>query len=258
MMRKINRKTFIQTSGLVTASMVMNQAFNYPSNSRRIKALAFDAFAIFDPRPILKTVEGLFAENAKQIIEVWQSRQFTYQWLRLLGHRYKNFWDVTRDALDFALLQCRLSEREKEIDLLMAGYKHMQAWPDVIPALQQIKEEKVKVCFLSNMTLEMLHQGIRNSKLNEYFDYVISTDETQTYKPSPNAYQMAVQKLKLGKEQILFVPFAGWDMAGAKWFGYPTFWLNRLNSPGEELSAEPDGKGTTLNDVLEFVRKSNG
>ena len=105
MMRKINRKTFIQITGLATASMLMTQTFNYPSNSRRITAIAFDAFAIFDPRPILKTVEGFFPNNAKQIIEVWQSRQFSYQWLHLVGHKYKNFWDVTRDALDYALVQ---------------------------------------------------------------------------------------------------------------------------------------------------------
>src|SRR5262249_53260981 len=153
------------------------KGFNYPSNSRRVTAIAFDAFAIFDPRPILKTVEDLFAENAKQIIEVWQSRQFTYQWLRLLGHRYKNFWDVTRDALDYALLQCGLGEHDKEIDLVMAGYRHLQAWPDVLPALQQIKSENLKVCFLSNMTTEILNQGIRNSNLHEYIDIVISTDE---------------------------------------------------------------------------------
>ncbi len=68
---------------------------------------------------------------------------------------------------------------------------------------------------------------------------VISTDEKQTYKPSRMAYQLAIEKLKLRKEEILFVPFAGWDMAGATWFGYPTFWLNRLNTPHEELDAKP-------------------
>ena len=107
------------------------------------------------------------------------------------------------------------------------------------------------------MTTKMLQQGIQNSELHQYFDYAISTDAMQTYKPSPQAYQMAVEKLRLNKEQVLFVPFAGWDMAGAKWFGYPTFWLNRLNSPAEKLNAEPDGRGTTLNDLVEFVRRCN-
>jgi 2-haloacid dehalogenase len=64
---------------------------------------------------------------------------------------------------------------------------------------------------------------------------------------------MGVDKLKLRKEEILFVAFAGWDAAGAKWFGYPTFWLNRLGSVEEHLDAKPDATGASLNDLLTFI-----
>jgi FMN phosphatase YigB (HAD superfamily) len=65
----------------------------------------------------------------------------------------------------------------------------MNAWADVIPALQALKKEELILCFLSNMTSKILHNGIRNSNLTEFFDLVISTDEKQTYKPSRMAYQ---------------------------------------------------------------------
>jgi 2-haloacid dehalogenase len=133
----------------------------------------------------------------------------------------------------------------------------MIIWPDVVPALQAIKKEGLKISFLSNMTAKMLHRGIQNSNLSGFFDLVISTDEKRTYKPDVQAYQMAVEQLKLKKEEILFVPFAGWDLAGAKWFGYPTFWVNRSGSLPENLDAEPDGSGSTLNDLLEFIRRRN-
>ena len=139
----------------------------------------------------------------------------------------------------------------------MAKYDSISVWPDVTQALRQIKQENITVCLLSNMTTKMLHRGIENANLNKYFDFVISTDERETYKPSPKAYQVAVEKLRIRKEEILFVPFAGWDLAGAKWFGYPTFWLNRLNSSPEMLDAEPDGQGNNLDELLEFVRKYN-
>lgn len=64
---------------------------------------------------------------------------------------------------------------------------------------------------------------------------------------------MAIDTLKLKREEILFVPFAGWDAAGAKWFGYPTFWVNRLGSPMEELGVAPDAAGKDLNALLKFV-----
>lgn len=252
-MRKISRKTFIQTTSMATTGMlVVPQLTSNPKAP--IKALVFDAFVIFDPRPILKTVEELFPGQARQLIEVWQSRQFTYQWLRAMGKKYKDFWDVTKDALDFAVAQCELDDREKEKDLIMGTYETIGAWPDVVPALQEIKNNGLKVCFLSNMTASMLQRGIENSKLENFFDLVISTDQKQTYKPSPDAYQMAVEKLRLKKEQILFLPFAGWDMAGAKWFGFPTFWVNRLNSLRENLDASPTGSANNLDELVDFIR----
>ena len=180
---------------------------------------------------IFRKIDELFPGKGKQIMEVWQSRQFTYQWLRVTANKYKNFEDVSKNALDFALAQSGLDLSEQEKKLILAKYETMNAWADVIPALQALKKEGLILCFLSNMTSKILHNGIRNSNLTEFFDHVISTDEKQTYKPSRMAYQLAIEKLKLRKEEILFVPFAGWDMAGATWFGYPTFWLNRLNAP---------------------------
>ena len=249
----MNRKEFIQSSTLAAFGTIVAPHMLSTRHITTIKALAFDAFAIFDPEPISKAVQTLFPEQSKQIFEVWQSRQFTYQWLRALGHEYRNFWDVLLDALDFAFLKCGLDPQQAKKGQIMDAYEAIQAWPDVSPALQQIKRENLKIAFLSNMTTKMLFRGIQNSKLNEYFDDVISTDELQTYKPSPKAYQMAADKLKLSRDQILYVPFAGWDMAGAKWFGYPTFWLNRSNALPESLHAEPDGKGSSMRELLEFA-----
>ena len=53
--------------------------------------------------------------------------------------------------------------------------------------------------------------------------------------------------------RIAFAAFAGWDAAGAKWFGYPTFWVNRSNTPVEELGVVPDGVGTGMADLVKFV-----
>src|SRR4030095_10037803 len=256
MTRKISRKIFIQLASLATTTTLSTLAIpSSKSNASKIKAVAFDAFPIFDPRPIFNRLDEFFPEKAKQFIEVWQSRQFTYQWLRVSANQYKNFWEVTKDAFDFALAQFGLRLSDKEKNLIMAGYETMNVWPDVVPALKAIKSEGLTVCFLSNMTTKMLQQGIQNSNLEEFFDLVISTDEAQTYKPSRSAYQMGVDRLKLKKEEILFVPYAGWDMAGAKWFGYPTFWVNRSRGQIEELDAKPDGIGTNLNELVKFVRE---
>jgi 2-haloacid dehalogenase len=74
----------------------------------------------------------------------------------------------------------------------------------------------------------------------------------KAFKPDPRAYQMGVNAFKLKREEIVFAAFAGWDAAGAKSFGYPTFWLNRQNAWGEQLGFPPDGTGN-IADLLQFV-----
>ncbi len=67
----------------------------------------------------------------------------------------------------------------------------------------------------------MLRANIRSAGLDGMFERVLSTDEARTFKPDPRAYQLGVDALKVKREEILFVAFAGWDAAGAKLFGYP-------------------------------------
>ena len=62
-----------------------------------------------------------------------------------------------------------------------------------------------------------------------------------------------MEALKLSREEILFVPFAGWDVAGARWFGYPTFWMNRSRAPLEYLGVKPDAVGADMIDLQTFV-----
>ncbi len=94
---------------------------------------------------------------------------------------------------------------------------------------------------------------MHNSGLDEFFERVLSTDMAKTYKPDPRAYQLGVDTLKLKREEIAFAAFAGWDVAGAKRFRYPTSWVNRVGFPAEELGVTADATGSNLNKLVDFV-----
>jgi len=100
----------------------------------------------------------------------------------------------------------------------------------------------------------MLDAAIRGNGLESLLPTVISTHEARTYKPDPRAYGLGIEALRLPRERIVFAAFAGWDAAGAKLFGYPTYWVNRLQAPAEELGAPAaDGNGRTLTDLAAFM-----
>lgn len=253
----IDRRKFVSTIILgLTATAISASPFTLLINSKNnFKAIAFDAFPIFDPRPVFTLVESMFPEKGNELANVWRTKQFEYSWLRTAAGQYKNFWDVTDDALVYSAKKTGVILTPENKKQLMEQYLKLNVWPDVIPALQILKESGIKLSFLSNMTNEMLSSCIKHNKIENYFDNVISTDDAKTYKPNPFAYQLGLDKLKLKKEEILFVAFAGWDASGSKWFGYPTFWVNRLGTPTEELDAIPDAIGKSMTDLISFIKK---
>ena len=93
----------------------------------------------------------------------------------------------------------------------------------------------------------------REYGLTGLFDALISTDANHSYKPEARAYRLGMDRLHLAKRDIVFAAFGGWDAAGAKSFGYPTFWVNRFSQPVEELRVRPDGMSTNLDGLLKFV-----
>jgi 2-haloacid dehalogenase len=249
----VTRRDFLTSAAASLSTFVPGVSFG--AVNIEIQAVLFDAFPIFDPRPIPSLAEDIFPGKGAELAELWRDRQFEYTWLRSLSHQYQDFWSVTESALLFAAQSLKLELTSAKRDQLMQAYLKLNAWPDVLPTLRSLKAAGIRLGFLSNFTPKMLHSCILHSGLQGSFEKVLSTDDVKTYKPDPRAYQMGVESLGLSRERILFVAFAGWDAAGAKWFGYPTLWANRRQQPVAEMGVLPDAESEDLSGVAKFVRR---
>ncbi|MFO1126626.1 MAG: haloacid dehalogenase type II [Methylocystis sp.] len=249
----IDRRLLIQ-GGLASLSGSPAQARrSFGAATTRFKALAFDAFPIFDPRPIATLAERFFPGDGSRLVELWRTRQFEYSWLRTAAGQYADFMKVSEDALVFAGAALKLQMTDEKRDQLLRAYLALGTWPDAKPALQRLRQAGVRLALLSNLTPAMLEGSIATSRLEGVFEHVLSTDRAKTYKPAPNAYRLGLDAFGLPKGQILFVAFAGWDAAGAKAFGYPTFWVNRLGLPSEELGGNADAEGQSLVELTAYA-----
>jgi len=218
-----------------------------------IKAIAFDGFPIFDPRPIFALAENLFPGRGTELSKVWRTKQFEYTWLRTMSGHYRDFQGVIDDALVFACKSLDIELTGVKRSALVEGYLGMTVWPDVLPALSMLKDSGMRLAFLSNFSPAMLDGNIRAAGLESMFEFRLSTDAVRAYKPDPRAYQMGLDAFALKREEVLFAAFAGWDASGAKLFGYPTFWVNRQKQPREQLDASPDGEGLGMMDLVHFL-----
>jgi 2-haloacid dehalogenase len=252
----LDRRMFLRCAAAGAVGAFAVPSFAAPSREPpAIRALAFDAFPVFDPRPFVERCERLFPGHGQLLADLWRTRQFEYQWLRALGGTYADFWSATQDALEFAADALKLPLTLRQRDSLMQGYRELTAWPDAKPALEALRARGLGLALLSNATPEILECGIQHADLEGIFDHVVSTDRIRSFKPDPRAYALGVSALGVAKEEILFVAAAGWDVAGATWFGYPTFWNNRQDAAAERLDAAADGHGATLTELVAFVAR---
>jgi 2-haloacid dehalogenase len=221
---------------------------------RRFKAIAFDAFVIFDPRSISALAEELFPGKGARLSEVWRARQFEYGWLRMAMGRYADFSQITGDALTFAAKTLKIELAPEQRSRLMEASRELKPWPGVVEGLKSLRNAGVRLAFLSNSTPDALAARTKASGLEGLFEHQLSTDTIKTYKPDPRAYAMAVEAFALPAENILFAAFGGWDAIGAKAFGYPVFWFNPGHQPVEELGEVPDAAGTSFADLMTFLQ----
>lgn len=249
------RREFIGrlTSMAGAAALGLRRAEAAPPPVNRFRAVVFDGLALFDPRPVAALVGQLVPEKAGALVDLWRVKQFDYQWLRALAGRYQDFLESTEEALTFAARALGVELQAATKERLMQAWLQLRAWPDVAPGLRALREANLRLAPLANLTPAMLRNAITSSGLEGLFDEVISTDRARTFKPDPRAYQLAVDVLRVAREEVVFVPSAGWDAAGARWFGFPTYWINRSGAPPEELDAETDGSGAGMDGLVRFV-----
>lgn len=219
----------------------------------RFKAVVFDYLVLFNPDSVISEVERVFPGKGKELTNRWRTRQFEYSWLRSITHQYVDFLAITEDALVYAVDTMNLTLTPNDRRRLLDAYLHLEPWPDTVETLSKLKTSGIAVVTLANFSPTMLRLNAEHAGLTRFFDLFLSTDLNQTYKPDPRAYELAVEHLGLNKQDILFAAFGGWDAAGAKAFGYPTFWVNRFGQPLEQLGSRPDGSSENLNGLLDFV-----
>ena len=219
----------------------------------RFKAVAFDYFVIFDPNSIVPAIEDAFPGRGTEFVNLWRTRQFEYAWLRSLTGRYVDFGQVTEEALVYTAQALKLDLTQERKARLLDAYLHLKPWPDAEPSLRKLRAAGVRMVTIANFSPTMLRSNADGAHLTELFDELLSTDVNHSYKPDPRAYALGVEHLHLEKEDIVFAAFGGWDAAGAKSFGYPTFWVNRLGLPVEQLGVTPDGTSNGFAGLLSFV-----
>jgi len=205
-----------------------------------IRACVFDAYGtLFDVAAAARTCSAELGEKSSALSSLWREKQLQYTWLRALQGRHADFWQVTGEALDFALETLRLSGsglRER----LLSLYLTLDAFPEVRDTLARLKQAGMRTAILSNGSPHMLKAAVEGARIAHLLDAVLSVEEVGIYKPHPRVYQLAVERLGLEAGAIAFQSSNAWDAWAASAFGMRVVWCNRYDQRPEKLPGGPD------------------
>jgi 2-haloacid dehalogenase len=205
-----------------------------------ITACVFDAYGtLFDVHSAVGKYRKRLGDIADQVSTLWRTKQLEYTWLRSLMGHHADFWQVTRDALDFAFDMHHLKAPDLRKDLIDA-YLHLDCYSEVPEALLKLKARGFKNAILSNGTPAMLEAAVNNSGLKALISDIFSIEEVGVFKPDPRVYQIAVDRLNLKPEEIVFQSSNAWDASGASAFGFKVAWINRFGQSEERLPGRPN------------------
>jgi 2-haloacid dehalogenase len=218
-----------------------------------IQACVFDAYGtLFDFASAARRCPDLPPEQIGPLTALWRDKQLQYTWLRTLQRRHADFWQVTGDALDFALETLGLAEPKRR-DALMQLYLTLDAFPEVPDVLRRLRQAGLRTAILSNGSPMMLDAAVKHAGLADLLDAVLSVEEVGAFKTDTRVYQLAVDRLGIAAQAISFQSSNAWDAYAASAFGMRVVWCNRYGGRPERLPGQPDREVATLAELPGLV-----
>lgn len=202
-------------------------------------AYVFDAYGtLFDVHAAVRRHADKIGPDGQLLSEIWRAKQLEYSWVRTLMGDYKDFWQLTEEALDFALARVP-SAAPSLRETLLEAYWRLDCYPEAPGVLKALKAAGARIAILSNGSPAMLESAVKSAALDGVIDEIFSVDPVGRFKTDPQVYDLVATAWRLYPQSVSFQSSNRWDVAGAKKFGFRTVWINRSGQPDEYRDFPP-------------------
>jgi 2-haloacid dehalogenase len=197
---------------------------------------------------------GADRPKADALSRLWRQKQLEYTWLRSLMRAHADFWQVTGEALDYALAAHGIDDPGLR-DELMDLYLRLDAYAGCGQGTAPAEGRGFATAILSNGSPAMLEAAVESAGIADHLDHVISIEEAGIFKPDPRVYELAVRHTGMAASAICFVSANTWDAQAAAHFGFQVARIDRFGLKDERIPGAPKALIKTLS---ELPRKAPG
>ncbi|KAI2618505.1 HAD-like protein [Hypoxylon sp. NC1633] len=122
------------------------------------------------------------------------------------------------------------------IEQAIQSWLKMEAWPDVLPGLIELKKKfvEMELFVLANGTTRLQLDLARSSGLGEIFSRLFSSERLGVYKPAPEAYEKALGLVGVKPVEAVMVAAHAYDLRAARKVGMHTLYIYRWTDDRSE------------------------
>lgn len=150
---------------------------------------------------------------------------------------YRPYRAILKTVLDGFGARFGFTPTAEQRDRFSASVGLWPPFPDAAAALHTL-QRKYRLAIVSNVD-DDLFAGTA-AQLGVLFEWVITAQQNQVYKPSPEAFRKALTRIGVPKERVLHVAQSLFhDIAPARALGLSTVWINRQSGRGGAGATPP-------------------
>ena len=219
--------------------------------------LAFDVYGtLINTSGVFNTLKLMIGNEAGSFMDTWRNKQLEYSFRRGLMNNYVDFSVCTQNALDYSCLFHKINLTNTQKEALINEYTVLPIFPEVKLGLNKLKEDGHTLVAFSNGSYNAITKLITNANIKEYFDYIVSVENTQTFKPNPTVYSYLNKQTKSEKSNSWLISSNSFDVMGAISYGMQSAWLKRSeNAIFDPWGIEPTITINKLTELSEFLKQ---
>lgn len=166
---------------------------------------------------------------------------------------YHNFGELGLSALTMIAARRDVDLSEETKRGIVGGIRELPPHPEVEESLVRLRDGGLRLAALTNSTVEVAREQLGNAGLSGYFEEILSADEVNRLKPSPEPYRMAADRLGVEMDGVRLVAAHSWDVAGAQRAGCAAAFVARPGMVLDPLAPTPDVVGSDLSEVADRI-----
>ena len=216
------------------------------------RVIVFDVMGtLLDVRALDPHFERFFGDGA--VRKEWFRQTIQMAMAAALTNAYEDFGVQADTGLEMTARHYKVSLLGEEKNLILSTLGRLRPYPEVVKSLARLRDAGLRLATLTNSTVQAVEAQLGYAGLRDYFEQVISADEIQCFKPAPEVYHLAAERLDVGPEQLRIVTAHDWDVTGALRAGCAAAFVARPDQILNPFGPQPDVRATDLSEIAEKI-----